>query len=82
MRETMAALDNVDGRPTMTAEEVASLRQELSEKVAQIEKDALVIVNLHRENNLIIKKRDEIETRLTALELEYEELLGTYNVIL
>ncbi|KAG0255667.1 hypothetical protein DFQ27_006122 [Actinomortierella ambigua] len=72
MRETLFKLESPAG---LTAEEAAAVRKELAEQRSVIEKHEQTITDLNHENATLTMKRDDLEMRLTAAELEYEELL-------
>jgi len=77
IRDTLLKLESLDGdsTATLTIEELATLRRELSESRSLVSQLEQTISELHNENEHLTRKRDELEIRLTALELEYEELL-------
>lgn len=60
---------------TMSPEQLAVLRQELSECKAVVEKHQETIHNLNRDKEGLATKSSELERRLMTLESEYEELL-------
>lgn len=37
--------------------------------------------NVLEENEILLRRKQELEGRLTTLELEYEELLGKYSIV-
>lgn len=59
----------------MSPEQLAVLRQELSECKAVVEKHQETIHNLNRDKEGLATKSSELERRLMTLESEYEELL-------
>lgn len=78
IRDTLLKLESIDGNSpaTLTLEEITALRRELSNSKSLVEQHEQTINELHYENEHLTRKRDELEIRLTTLELEYEELLG------
>jgi len=81
IRDTLLKLESSvgDTSTTLTMEELSTLRRELSESKNLVSQHEQTINELHYENENLTRKRDELEIRLTTLELEYEELLGKYN---
>ncbi|CAG8548568.1 5520_t:CDS:10, partial [Ambispora gerdemannii] len=77
IREALSKLDSFDGSGsvTLTLEELATLRRELADSKSLVSQHEQTISELHYENEHLTRKRDELEVRLTTLELEYEELL-------
>jgi kinesin family protein 5 len=75
MRQIVAKLDAIESDPeasSLTAEEATQIRRQLAEG------QSLVRETVEQdENDLIMRRKDELESRLSALETEYEELLGT-----
>ncbi|GES86895.1 kinesin heavy chain [Rhizophagus clarus] len=76
IRDTLLKLETIgDNSPQLTTEELSTLRRELSESKNLVSQHEQTINELHHENEHLTRKRDELEIRLTTLELEYEELL-------
>ncbi|CAG8607313.1 3057_t:CDS:10, partial [Acaulospora morrowiae] len=77
IRDTLLKLESIDseGSTSLTMEELATVRRELAESKSLVSTHEQTINELHHENEHLTKKRDELEIRLNALELEYEELL-------
>jgi len=59
----------------MTMEDIAQLRQELAESKSMLEAHENLIKTLNEDKEGLETKRTDLETRLTTLEMEYEELL-------
>jgi kinesin family protein 5 len=77
IRDTLLKLETIgDNTSPLTMEELTTLRRELSESKNLVSQHEQTINELHYENEHLTRKRDELEIRLTTLELEYEELLG------
>ena len=78
IRDTLLKLETIgaDNSTTLTMEELSTLRRELSDSKNLVSQQEQTINELHYENENLTRKRDELEIRLTTLELEYEELLG------
>lgn len=75
LRSAMASLDSMEGKSSLSDVEARTLRDELARAKFQIEEDARVKLDYQRENVFLSRKCQELETRLTAVELEYEEML-------
>lgn len=71
-------LDN-ESSGSLSPEEIASLRAELATSRSLIEQHEQTINELQHTKESLERKREDLETRLTALELEYEELLGKFE---
>ena len=79
MRATLAKLDTIDTDSavnSLTAEDVTLLRRQLAEGQNLVRETLDRLRLSQEENELLTRRRDEVESRLTALEGEYEELLG------
>lgn len=77
IRDTLLKLETIgDNSSPLTMEELSTLRRELSDSKTLVTQHEQTINELHYENEHLTRKRDELEIRLTTLELEYEELLG------
>ncbi|KAG0238950.1 hypothetical protein BGX31_003141 [Mortierella sp. GBA43] len=72
LRESLFKLETPGG---LTPEETVAIRKEISQSRTVIEQHEQTITDLHRENAALTLKRDELEMRLQAAELEYMELL-------
>ncbi|KAF9436472.1 hypothetical protein BGZ76_003903 [Entomortierella beljakovae] len=70
-----ATLFNFESPTGLTAEETIALRKEVTQSRTTIEQHELTITELNNENASLTLKRDALELRLHAAELEYEELL-------
>lgn len=77
IRDTLHKLETIGGEnnTTLTVEELSTLRRELADSKNLVAQHEQTINELHYENEHLTRKRDELEIRLTTLELEYEELL-------
>jgi len=72
LRETLFKLEMPGG---LSAEETIAIRKEIATSRSLIEQHEQTMSDLQRENAALTMKRDELELRLQAAELEYEELL-------
>lgn len=75
LRNAMASLDTIEGKQSLTEDEAKLLRDEISQSKSQIEADNVVIEDLQRNNLILEKKCEDLEIRLNAVEIEYEEML-------
>jgi kinesin family protein 5 len=66
----------------LTAEDLTLLRRQLGEQQTFMRETLDRLAQVQDENELITRRRDEIEQRLQTLEVEYEELLGLYCTFL
>lgn len=79
LREILAKLDNVDseeGAAAITAEDLVAIRRQLADGQAMMRETVDRLRHSQEENEMIMRRRDELEERLSGLEAEYEELLG------
>ncbi|KAF9430592.1 hypothetical protein BGZ94_005926 [Podila epigama] len=72
LRETLFKFESPAG---LSAEEAIAVRKEIAQQRSIIEQHEQTIAELNHENASLTLKRDALEMRLTAAELEYEELL-------
>lgn len=77
IRDALAKLDN-ESSGSISADELAGLRRELSESRTLIEQHEQTINELAHTKETLERKREDLEGRLTILEVEYEELLGRW----
>ncbi|ORX97653.1 kinesin heavy chain [Basidiobolus meristosporus CBS 931.73] len=76
IRRALSELDDIEGKSeTFTNGEVKALRSDLSQAKTLMEQHEQTINELTHENDMLTRKRDELEVRLTTLEAEYEDLL-------
>lgn len=69
-----------DALEVLSSEDLTAIRRQLSEGQTSARETVERLRQAHEENDMITRRRDELEARVTALEMEYEELLGTvYN---
>jgi len=78
MRQILAKLDAIESDPeasSLTAEEATQIRRQLAEGQSLVRETVDRLRQKQEENDLIMRRKDELESRLSALETEYEELL-------
>jgi kinesin family protein 5 len=80
LRQILAKLDTIDsesGVSSLTVEDVTALRRQLQDGQNLIRETLDRLRQSQEESEMSMRRRDEVEARLAALETEYEELLGT-----
>ncbi|KAJ7063350.1 kinesin heavy chain [Mycena amicta] len=75
LRAILGKLDTIDSASSLTADDLAAVRRQLSEGQNLIRETVDRLRQSQEENEMITRRRDELEARVTALETEYEELL-------
>lgn len=60
----------------MSPDDIATLRRQLEDTTVSLREQQDKSKQVHEENDLLTRRRDELEQRLGTLEQEYEELLG------
>ena len=79
LRAILAKLDAIDdesGVSGLTVEDVTAVRRQLHDGQNLIRETLDRLRQSQEESEMNARRRDEIETRLAALETEYEELIG------
>jgi len=75
IRDALYKFDLEKSNGPMTLEDIAQLRRELSESKSMLEQHENMIKTLNEDKEGLESKRSDLESRLTSLEMEYEELL-------
>lgn len=77
IRETLSKLESVgaDGSGGLSADDLSTLREQLLESQTLVREQQERVRQAQEENELLLRRRDEMEARLATLESEYEELL-------
>ncbi|KAI0035073.1 kinesin heavy chain [Vararia minispora EC-137] len=78
LRQILAKLDAVDSDAavaTLTAEDVTQIRRQLADSQSLVRDTVDRLRQKQEENDMMSRRKDELEARLAALETEYEELL-------
>ncbi|KIK96806.1 hypothetical protein PAXRUDRAFT_825569 [Paxillus rubicundulus Ve08.2h10] len=78
LRQLLAKLDSVDSEATissLTVDDVVAARRQLAEAQSLVRETLDRLRQSQEENEMITRRRDELEGRLSTLEAEYEELL-------
>lgn len=82
LRQILNKLDTIDSDAavsTLTHEDIVSLRRQVADNQGLIRETVDRLRQSQEENEIHVRRRDELEARVTALETEYEELLGTFS---
>jgi kinesin family member 5 len=69
-------LDNIETPEPLALEDMTAIRRQLVDGQHVLKETSDKLRQLQKENEAILRKKDEIEARYTTLEVEYEELLG------
>ena len=80
IRQIVAKLDAIESDPEaspLTAEDATQIRRQLAEGQSLVRETVDRLRQKQDESDLITRRKDELESRLSTLETEYEELLGT-----
>ena len=79
MRQILAKLDAIDSDEavsTLSHEDIVSLRRRMGDTQTLIRETVDRLRQVQEENEMHQRRRDELESRISALEAEYEQLLG------
>ncbi|KAJ6496724.1 kinesin heavy chain [Mycena vitilis] len=75
LRAILGKLDTIDSAGSLSPEDLTAVRRQLSEGQNMIRETVDRLRQSQEENEMVTRRRDELETRVAALETEYEELL-------
>lgn len=77
MRASLSRLDDAvtSDRP-LSQDDISLLRRQLEDSHALVREQQDKSKQVLEENEILVRRKDELETRLATLETEYEELLG------
>ncbi|KAK7467134.1 hypothetical protein VKT23_004193 [Stygiomarasmius scandens] len=76
LRAILAKLDSMDSDgSTLSADELTLIRRQLAEGQSLIRDTVDRLRQSQEENEMLTRRRDELESRVSTLETEYEELL-------
>lgn len=79
LRELLAKLEEIDSDADVTklsADDTTAIRRQLADGQTLLRETVDRLRHTQEENEVIIRRRDELEERVRQLEEEYEELLG------
>lgn len=79
IRASLFRLDDAvhSDRP-LSQEDISIFRRQLEDSHAFVRESTDRSKQVQEENEILIRRREELEGRLTGLETEYEELLGMF----
>ncbi|KAF8894635.1 kinesin heavy chain [Infundibulicybe gibba] len=75
LRQILAKLDGADPVGSLTLDDLTTVRRQLSEGQSLVRETVDRLRQSQEENEMVTRRRDELEARVAALEAEYEELL-------
>lgn len=80
LRQILAKLDSIDqdSAEPLSPEDLVAIRRQLSEGQTLLRETVDRLRQTQEENEMVIRRRDELEARVAALETDYEELLGIF----
>lgn len=81
LRQLLAKLDTIDcegALSTLSVDDVVAARRQLAENHSLVRETVDRLRQSQEENEMITRRRDELEARFLALEADYEELLGEW----
>ena len=81
LRQLLAKLDTIDSEgalSTLSVDDVVAARRQLAENHSLVRETVDRLRQSQEENEMITRRRDELEARFLALEADYEELLGEW----
>lgn len=64
---------------TLSHDDIVSLRRRIADSQALIRETVDRLRQVQEENEMHQRRRDELESRISGLETEYEELLGSFS---
>ena len=77
----MDSIESDEGVSSLTLDDITTVRRQLAESQSLIRESVERLRQSQEESEMITRRRDEVESRLAALESEYEELLGTLSIL-
>ena len=80
LRQILAKLDNTDSPESLSQEDIISIRRQLSEGQSLARETIDRLRQSQELNEMVTRRRDELEARVSGLEAEYEELLGNLRL--
>lgn len=78
MRNLLIKLDGIDPAnetSSLTPDDITLIRRQLAEGQSVLRDSVERLRQSQEENEMLMRRRDEVETRLASLEADYEELL-------
>ncbi|KAL1728739.1 putative kinesin-1 [Schizophyllum commune] len=77
LRAILNKLDSMDSAGALTGEDLTAIRRQLSEGQNVVRETVDRLRQSQEENEMLTRRREELEARVASLEAEYEELLGS-----
>lgn len=72
----MARLDEVvNSERSLSSDDISVIRRQLEDSSTLVFEQATKSKQIAEENEILLRRREELESRLTTVEAEYEELL-------
>jgi kinesin family protein 5 len=75
LRQLLLKLDSVDSPSALSTDDLSAVRRQLADGQTLIRESMDRLRQSREENELLTRRRDELESRVTTLGTEYEELL-------
>lgn len=78
LRQLLAKLDNIDtadALSTLSVDDIVAARRQLTESHSLVRETVDRLRQSQEENEMVTRRRDELEARFLSLEADYEELL-------
>ncbi|KIK47067.1 hypothetical protein CY34DRAFT_9244 [Suillus luteus UH-Slu-Lm8-n1] len=78
LRQLLAKLDNIDtagALSTLSVDDIVAARRQLTESHSLVRETVDRLRQSQEENEMVTRRRDELEARFQSLEADYEELL-------
>ncbi|KAL1707259.1 putative kinesin-1 [Schizophyllum commune] len=75
LRAILNKLDSMDSAGALTGEDLTAIRRQLSEGQNVVRETVDRLRQSQEENEMLTRRREELEARVASLEAEYEELL-------
>jgi kinesin family protein 5 len=82
LRQILTKLDSIDAVDSLTQDDLTTIRRQLSEGQSLARETVDRLRMSQEENEMLTRRRDELEARVVALETEYEELLGPSSLVI
>ena len=84
LRQMLTKLDAIDTDAAvaqLTQEDIVNVRRQLADNQSLIRETIDRLRQSTEENEMHVRRRDELEARITGLETEYDELLGAFILV-
>ena len=81
LRQILAKLDTIEndsGASSLSHDDIVALRRQLSDGQSLLRDTIDRLRQSQEENEILGRRREELESRISGLETEYEDLLGAY----